>query len=337
MLDKKITIDDVAAAAGVSRQTVSRAINDLDGISGATRQRILTIAAELGYQPSRLARGLASASQQTRTLGVVLPSVDNEFYATVLRGIETKASQYGYQLLLCSTDEDPETEYAKIQSLFSAWIDGLILLSSRMTDEQLTDICQRTRPVVLINRLFPHPNAGNVVIDDFNGTYTATMHLINQGGHKDIAFLLGLPYARSSQLRQRGYQSALHDSDIPLIPAYQQHTDAHIESGYHAARRLLCDHPEITALLVYNDVRTAGVLRACKELGISIPDQLSIISHDNISLSSLLIPSLTTVDIPKQSLGEAAIDMMLSMMEEPSMTPETRTFTPKLIIRESCP
>lgn len=336
MQEKKITIDDVAAVAGVSRQTVSRAINDLDGISDATRQRILTIAVELGYQPSRLARGLASASQQTRTLGVVLPSVDNEFYATVLRGIESKASQYGYQLLLCSTDEDPAIEYAKIHSLFSAWIDGLILLSSRMTDEQLTDICERTRPVVLINRAFTHANAGNVVIDDFSATYAAVMHLINQG-HKNIAFLLGLPYARSSQLRQRGYQAALEASGISLIPAYQQHTDAHIESGYHTAKKLLSDYPEITALLVYNDVRAAGVLRACKELGISIPDQLSIISHDNIALSSLLIPSLTTVDIPKQSLGEAAIDMMLSMMENPAVTPETLTFTPKLIVRETCP
>ena len=336
MQEKKITIDDVATAAGVSRQTVSRAINDLDGISSATRQRILSIAAELGYQPSRLARGLASASQQTRTLGVVLPSVDNEFYATVLRGIEAKASLYGYQLLLCSTDEDPSIEHAKIHSLFSAWIDGLILLSSRMTDEQLTDICTRTRPVVLINRAFTHPNAGNVVINDVSATYTAVMHLINQG-HKKIAFILGLPFARSSQLRQRGYQTALKDNDIPLVPAYQRHTDTHIESGYTTAKKLLYDHPEITALLVYNDVRAAGVLRACKELEISVPEQLSIISHDNIALSSLLIPSLTTVDIPKQSLGEAAIDMMLSMMENPTITPETRSFTPKLIIRESCP
>jgi DNA-binding LacI/PurR family transcriptional regulator len=115
------------------------------------------------------------------------------------------------------------------------------------------------------------------------------------------------------------------------------HTDAHIESGYHTAKTLLSDHPDITGLVVYNDVRAAGVLRACKELGISIPDQLSIISHDNIALSSLLIPSLTTVDIPKQALGEAAIDMMLKMMEDPTKTPETLTFTPKLIIRESCP
>jgi DNA-binding LacI/PurR family transcriptional regulator len=146
MQEKKVTIDDVAAAAGVSRQTVSRAINNLDGINEITRQQVLSVAEKLGYQPSRLARSLASANQQTRTLGVILPSVDNEFYATVLRGIESNASQQGYQLLLCSTDEDPETEYAKVQSLFSAWIDGLILVSSRMTDEQLSDICERTRP-----------------------------------------------------------------------------------------------------------------------------------------------------------------------------------------------
>jgi LacI family transcriptional regulator len=336
MQEKKVTIDDVAAAAGVSRQTVSRAINNLDGISDTTRQQVLSVAKKLGYQPSRLARSLASASQQTRTLGIMLPSVDNEFYATVLRGIETKASQQGYQLLLCSTDEDPETEYAKIQSLFSAWIDGLILLSSRMSDDQLSDICERTRPVVLINREFHHPNAGNVVVDDFSGTYAAVNHLINRG-HHTIAFLLGLPYARSSQLRQQGFQAALKESGLPVEPSWQIHTDAHIESGYHSALQLLSDQPNITALVVYNDVRAAGVLRACKELGISIPDQLSIISHDNIALSSLLIPSLTTVDIPKQALGEAAIDMMLSMMENSTISPNTLVFKPKLIIRESCP
>ena len=141
MQEKRVTIDDVATAVGVSRQTVSRAINNLTGISEDTREKVLQAARELGYRPSNIARGLANANQQTRTLGIVLPSVDNEFYAAILHGIETQTSKLGYQLFLCSTEENPETEFQKTQSLFSLWIDGLILCSSRMSDEQLTQIC----------------------------------------------------------------------------------------------------------------------------------------------------------------------------------------------------
>jgi LacI family transcriptional regulator len=335
MSERRVTIDDVAIAVGVSRQTVSRAINNLTGISQHTREKVLQTARNLGYRPSNIARGLANANQQTRTLGIVLPSVDNEFYATILHGIESQTSKLGYQLFLCSTEEDPQTEFQKTQSLFSSWIDGLILCSSRMSDEQLTQICDQFNPVVLINRAFTHPHAGNVLIDDFSGTYHAVTHLISKG-HSKIGFILGLPFSRSGQLRHRGYLAAFQTASLPVEASWLIHSSAAIDSGYHSAKRLLTQHPDLTAIVVYNDVRAAGVLRACKEMNYTIPEQISIISHDNIALSSLLIPSLSTVDIPKEELGKRAIEMMMSMLEQPNKPPTTIELTPQLILRESC-
>ncbi|MEE4195387.1 MAG: LacI family DNA-binding transcriptional regulator [Anaerolineae bacterium] len=336
MQDKRVTIDDVAAAVGVSRQTVSRAINNLAGISSSTREKVLSAARQLGYRPSNIARGLANASQQTRTLGIVLPSVDNEFYAAVLHGIESQTSKLGYQLFLCSSEEDPDLEFQKTQSLFSLWIDGLILCSSRMSDDQLQQICDQVKPVVLINRAYDHPHAGNVLIDDFKGTYQAVHHLL-QKGHRKIGFILGLPFSRSGQLRRQGYLAAMQEAGAPVIQTWSIHSTAAIDSGYHTAKTLLKQHPELTALVVYNDVRTAGVLRACKEMNYNVPDQIAIISHDNIALSSLLIPSLSTVNIPKEELGQQAIKLMMSMLEEPEHPPTPIQLTPQLILRESCP
>ena len=336
MQDKRVTIDNVAAAVGVSRQTVSRAINNLTGISKTTREKVLKTARELGYRPSNIARGLANADQKTRTLGIVLPSVDNEFYAAILHGIESQTSKLGYQLFMCISEEDPETEFHKVQSLFSLWIDGLILCSSRMNDLQLQQICDQFNPVVLINRAFPHPHAGNVLIDDFTGTYKAVQHLIKKG-HRKIGFILGLPYSRSSQLRHQGYKAAMNDANLSIEDSWCVDTNASIDSGYHAARKLLNRHPELTALAIYNDVRAAGVLRTCKEMNLKVPEHVAIISHDNIALSSLLIPSLSTVDIPKEELGRQAIQMMMSMLDHPGSPVETIKLTPQLILRESCP
>jgi LacI family transcriptional regulator len=331
---KKVTIDDVARKAEVSRQTVSRAINNLNGINPATRQRILQIANEMGYRPSSIAQGLANANRRTRTLGIVLPTIDNEFYSAIFHGIEDHSSEQGYNVFLCDTNEDPQEEFQKIQSLFSLWIDGLIICSSRLDDASLQKIADQFHPIVLINRAFQHPNVANVLVDDDLGTAQAAQHLIGQG-HTKIGMLLGLEVSHSSQLRYQGFVRTMQASGLSINPAWVNHSDAKIDSGYTTAKTLLTQNPELTALLVYNDIRAAGVLRACKELGLRVPQDLAVVSHDNISLSSLLIPSLTTVDIPKYELGYHAITNIMAMLADKDQQPETIRLSPKLIIRES--
>ena len=334
MKEKRVTIDDVAKAAGIPRQTVSRAINNLTGISPITRERILKIANEMGYRPSGIARGLANANQHTKTLGIVLPTIDNEFYSAILHGIEGHSSASGYNVFLCDTNEDPQEEFRKIQSLYSLWIDGLIICSSRLDDDQLLKIADQFQPIVLINRAFQHPAVGNVLIDDHSGTAQAVQHLIDQG-HTRIGMILGLEVSRSSQLRYQGYLDTMNQGKFEVKPQWSIHSDARINSGYLASNQLLTNSPELTAIVVYNDVRAAGVLRACKDLNIDVPRGLAVVSHDNIALSSLLIPSLTTVDVPKYQLGHQAITMMMSMLEDKNLRPETINLSPKLIIRES--
>ncbi|MCD6474996.1 MAG: LacI family DNA-binding transcriptional regulator [Anaerolineaceae bacterium] len=334
MKEKRVTIDDVAKATGVSRQTVSRAINNLAGISPITRERILKTANEMGYRPSGIARGLANSDQHTKTLGIVLPTIDNEFYSAILHGIEDHSSALGYNVFLCDTNEDPQEEFRKIQSLYSLWIDGLIICSSRLNDKQLSIIADQFRPIVLVNRAFQHPTVGNVLIDDRSGTVQAVQHLIDQG-HTKIGIILGLEFSRSSQLRCQGYIDTMEQKKLIIKPQWSIHSGAKINSGYLAARHLLTASPELTAIVVYNDVRAAGVLRACNDLNIGIPRDIAIVSHDNIALSSLLIPSLTTVDIPKYQLGYQAITMMMSMLEDKNLQPDTINLSPNLIIRES--
>lgn len=334
MGENRVTIDDVALAAGVSRQTVSRAINNLSGISAVTRERILQLAKDMGYRPSNIARGLANAEQRTYTLGVIVPTIDNEFYAAVLHGIEEYSSVHGYNVFICDTDEDPRTEYRKIQSLLGLWIDGLILCASRMDDEQLSEVAQQIRPLILLNREFHHPNAGNVMIDDQQGTAEAVQHLLALG-HTHIGILLGLPVSRSSQNRFLGYQTAMKKAGCHFAPEWVRHTDASLANTTELAKQYLQANTEISALVVYNDVRAAGVLRACAELNIQVPQQLAVVSHDNISLSSLLIPSLSTVDIPKVEMGRQGMLMMMGMLNEKEYQPNIVRLSPHLIVRES--
>lgn len=334
MKERRVTIDDVAKATGVSRQTVSRAINNLTGINPTTRERILKTANKMGYRPSGIARGLANSNQHTKTLGIVLPTIDNEFYSAILHGIEDHSSALGYNVFLCDTNEDPQEEFRKIQSLYSLWIDGLIICSSRLDDDQLSIIADQFHPIVLINRAFQHPAVGNVLVDDHSGTVHAVQHLIDQG-HTRIGMILGLEVSHSSQLRFQGYLDSMNRGKLEIKPEWGIHSDARINSGYLAANQLLTNSPELTAIVVYNDVRAAGVLRACKDLNIDVPRNLAIVSHDNIALSSLLIPSLTTVDIPKYQLGHRAITMMMAMLEDKNLQPDTINLSPNLIIRES--
>ncbi|MBN2047915.1 MAG: LacI family DNA-binding transcriptional regulator [Anaerolineaceae bacterium] len=334
MNDKRVTIDDVAKRAGVSRQTVSRAINNLNGISAATRQRVLKIAAEMDYRPSGIARGLANAAQRTRTLGVVLPTVDNEFYSSVLHGVEEMASALGYNVFLCDTNEDPEQERQKISSLMELWIDGVIICSSRLEDEALGQIAAQIRPLVLINRVFQHPNAANVLVDDQQGTIGAVEHLISLG-HERIGMIMGLPISRSNMLRLSGYRQAMATAGLAVDEEWLVHSSAQVDGGYTAAKDLLSRHPELSALVVYNDLRAAGVLRACKEMDIRVPEDLSVVSHDNIALSSLLIPSLTTINIPSFELGRQGFALLMRMLEDETLTLDPVQLAPELVIRES--
>ncbi len=310
---KRVTIEDVARAAGVSRQTVSRAINDLGEISSQTRARVLRIAEEMGYRPSSIARGLAT--RRTGTLGLVIPDVANPFFSDVVRGAEHVAHAQGYNVFLCNTDEDPERELAVLHSLEEKRVDGVVLCSSRLDDGKLHAVVASHSAVVLVNRdLEPASGeaaVGVVMLDDVSGGRMATQHLLD-GGHRAVGFLSGPPASRSGRCRAEGYRAALAASGVSHNPAWTAPCPADVDGGHRAATELLTAHPELTALVCYNDLVAVGALRACADLGRRVPADLAVVGFDDILLAALVTPPLTTCRVARYDLGAQAMQLLLN-------------------------
>jgi LacI family transcriptional regulator len=329
---RRVTIKDVAREAGVSAQTVSRAINDKDEISPETRDRVLRIARRLGYRPNGIARSLAT--QRTRNVGLVVPDVSNPFFAAVARGIQDASHQAGYNVFLCNTDEKVERETSAIHSLEAQRVDGILLCSSRLSEEDLIQLADRYRPLVSVNRQIDHPETGCVLVDDAQGAADAVRYLLRLG-HRDIGLLVGPWASHSGKRRADGYRQAMREQGLVPRGNWRLHCSPQVEGGQEAALQLLCRAPELTALLAYNDLVAVGALRACAELGMGVPDDVAIVGCDDIPLAALVSPALTTIRIPKYTLGRQAMALLLKMMEEDVRPPEPIVIAPRLVLRES--
>jgi LacI family transcriptional regulator len=330
---RRITILDVAARAGVSRQTVSRAMNDKADIRAETRQRILRVAQEMGYRPSSLARGLKT--NRTRTIGLVVPDIANPFFAEVARGAAEAAYDEDYSVLLCNTDEQPVREWAILEMLEAHSVDGLILVSSRLSDDQLQRALAAWPPCVVVNRrLEPQPGAGCVLVRDALAAQWAMRHLLERG-HRRIGLLAGAPTSRSGQERQRGYRLALEAAGLATKAEWHPPCDPTVEGGYRAALALLTSQPMLTALLAYNDLVALGAQQACRELDRRIPLDCALVGWDDIVFSSHVSPPLTTVRMPKRQIGERAMALLFELIQDPSLAPPPVALEAELIIRDS--
>ncbi len=331
----KITIADVAQAAGVSMMTVSRVINHKDGVSVATAQRIWELIDQLGYRPSGLARGLAS--NKTRTLGLVVPDIGNPFFSDIARGLEHRAYAHGYSVFLCNTDEDPQREQAVLQSLDEKRIDGLVLCSSRLTEAALAENLARFPAVVLINRsLLSEEARWTITVDDLLGAQLAVEHLIGSG-HRAIGFLAGPQASFSGAKRLAGYQAALQNAGLNANSAWVRHCSPNAESAQEAADQLLREHPALSAVFCYNDLVAVGAIKAAVTLGKKIPTELAIVGFDDIPLAELITPALTTCRVPRYQMGCQAMDLLLSQIDDYAEDCRTIRVQPELIIRQSAP
>lgn len=334
----RVTMFDVAREAGVSVMTVSRVINNKGEISAETRQHVQAVISKLGYRPSGIARSLAT--QETRTIGLVLPDVTNPFFADITRGAERLAYSEGYHVFLCNADEDPSRELAVIHSLEEKRVDGLILCSSRLSEESLLHLLARQRAVVLINRSlreFDKVHSFNSIInDDTYSGYLATRHLI-MSGHKEVGFLAGPPTSFSGAGKLKGYQNALEEAGIEPISGWVRHCLPSVDGGYDAALHLLLQQPQLNALYCFNDLVAVGAMKACGELNRRIPEQIAIVGHDDIPLAALVSPALTTCRVSRHELGARAIGALLECLRGCPSGCQQIILQPELIIRQSAP
>ncbi|MBI1882478.1 MAG: LacI family DNA-binding transcriptional regulator [Chloroflexi bacterium] len=330
-----MTIEDVAREAGVSRQTVSRAINNKAEISADTLNRVLEAVDKLGYRPSRMAQGLAT--QHTFTVGLVVSDITNPFFPEVARGVLDAAQQRGYNVFLCNTDGNLQQELRILQSLADHAVDGIIIYPSYDSDDNLKTIVEQyQRPLVLVNHSFKHHRVSNIMVDNPRGARLAVDYLVSKG-HTAIGMLTGVlnPF-RDRVRRIQGFRQALAAHGLPVVEEWiVPGLDPTFVRGYEAGRYLLTQHPQVTAIFTYNDLLALGAIRACHELGRRIPDDCAIIGFDDIRWAATATPALTSIGVNKHYLGEQAVTRLLAMLENPESTFSPIYVDVELVIRES--
>lgn len=333
-MKQRVTIDDVARVAGVSRQTVSRAINNKGEISPDTRKLVMKTVQELGYRPSRVAQGLAT--QRTLTVGWVGCDLTNPFFPHVARGVQDIAQKNGYNLFLCDSDSDPKQELSILQSLADHAVDGIIIHPSYNSQETLTSFAAYYRPIVVINYAFEHPGVSQIMIDKYRGAMLAAEYLAGQG-HSHIAMLTGIQNPSPDRVRRiQGFHEGLARCGLPLENSWLIPNRAPtFESGYESTRQFLKQQPQITAIFAYNDLLALGAIRACNELGYNVPADCAIIGFDDIQWATTSTPSLTTIRINKYELGQQAMIRLLAMIAEPDGVFPTLHQGVELVVRES--
>lgn len=302
---RKVTIHDVARSAGVSRQTVSRALNDKDEIDSATKQRVLDAARELGYRPSRFARGLVR--QDTTTIGLVIPDLLNPFFTEVAAAALEAARARGWHVVVYDTADRAEEEFGTLQVIASQ-VDAVVGYFS--CSEHDLERFTRGLPVVLIGR--EHHTAGfsSIRIDGEEGVRAAVAHLV-AAGHEHIGMLDHDGRAEPSIRREWfAAAAAAHGIDAGMVVGSAQSADG----GGAALGTLLADHPEVTAVFTFNDIIAIGALREARRLGRSVPGDLAVIGFDGLQLGTLVEPPLSSVALDTRKLGALAIDQVARLL-----------------------
>jgi LacI family transcriptional regulator len=336
-MTRKVTVADIARKAGVSIMTVSRVINHQRDVSPETRRRVQEIINRLNYRPSGIARSLVT--RHSGTIGLVIPDVSNPFFSDMALGAEHVACAEGYNVYLCNTEEDPQRELNVIESLEEKRVDGVVLLS-RLEPRQLAVVVAQSPAVVLINRPMPGRNktrdVGVVRLDDVLGGRLVAQHLLERG-HRAIGVLAGPATSHSGRNRVKGYRQKMAEAGLPLDPAWERPCAPTVGGGQIAARELIRGHPELTALICYNDLVAVGALQTCAELGRIVPRDLAITGYDDIPLAALVTPPLTTCRAPRYELGAEAVRLLLDRIQGSSKVCKEIILQPQLVIRVSAP
>ncbi|MGB9757048.1 MAG: LacI family DNA-binding transcriptional regulator [Candidatus Bipolaricaulaceae bacterium] len=327
-----VTIKDIAQVAGVSPSTVSRALNDSPLISKETKARIRRIAEELGYERNELARGLVKGT--SRALGLIVPDITNPFFAEIARGVSDVAHAEGYGVLLCTTEGDLTREAEYLRFLRRKRVDGLILSAVTMDDPNLSEVLNSSIPFVLVSRLVRGLDAPFVVGDDKTGARLAVEHLVRLG-HEKIAFLGGPANVQSSHDRMIAYQGVLREYGLKLYSGLAVFADFTQKAGYEAAKKMLRGSSRPTAIFAANDVIALGVMEAAEELGLSIPQDLSLVGYDDISYAALPRIQLTTVAQPTYEMGKIAAEYLLAVCEGEAREKLRCVLPPRLVVRKT--
>ncbi len=337
MANANSTLEDVANLAGVSKSTASRILAAPKGAripyADETRQKVVNAAAKLDYKPSKLARGLTLA--KTSIIGLIVPSMTDSFFPIVTSAIETRVAEAGYSVIVTDSTGDSKLERARIEDLISWHVDGLIIAPSQEVGQAglFWELWQNQVSFVLIDRAFPETPFCAVTTQDEAGAEMAVEHLIKQGRRR-IARVGGPLRVSTTRLRQAGYAAALLRHGIVPRPDYALEVPSSEEGGRLALARLQALNPRPDAVLCFSDLQAFGVLKACVQYGIRVPQDLAVVGYADLPQSDWLKVSLTTIRQPQAELGRRAAEMLLEAIRKPGYS-EQVTLPVELVVRES--
>ena len=330
------TIKDVAARAGVSFTTVSHVLNGTRRVSDDSRSRVEQAIREMSYVPSAVARSLKTS--ETHVLGVLVPNITNPFFAELTRGVEDCARHHGYSVFLCNCDDDPQRQLRYVNTLLSRRVDGLLLANAAAETALVVDALRHTPvPTVVVDRAVTGLPADLVRVDNQGGARRAVEHLLALG-HRRIACLAGPLMFDVSRARTAGWRQTLAAAGIEPDPDWLIEGPFSPAQGHAATRHLLAARDPVTAVFASNDLLGIGALRAASELGVPVPQRLSVIGFDAIELGGFVHPGLTTVGHPIRTIGERAASVLIERVQSgrsARIGPREVVIVPELVRRES--
>lgn len=327
------TMKDVARLAGVSTSTVSHVINQNRYVSESITLRVKNAIEELNYAPSALARSLKM--NRTNTIGMLLTTSNNPFYAEVVRGVERSCYERGYSLILCNTEGDLQRMNHSLETLLQKRVDGLLIMCTEVQDPS-KDVFTRypSVPTVMMD-WSPFDSVGDVIQDNsFLGGEIATRYLIDSGFTR-IACIAGPQDKSPARARYQGFIQAMEQAKIEVNEDYIIFSDFEFAGGFESMNKLLELSTPPQAIFAGNDAMAVGAYQAIFQKGIKVPDDISIIGYDDIDLSPYMIPPLTTIHQPKDKLGKQAVDQLIYRMDNPEADASVLVLTPELIERQS--
>lgn len=332
----KASIYEVAKKSGVSIMTVSRAFSKPDQVNKETREKILKIADELKYRPSMVARSMRT--KKTFYLALILPDIMNSFFPEIVRGVDDYARQKNYNTILINTDNDYKIQYSLIDTFIDKNVDGIIMggiAGGKKDTIFINRIIKEKIPIVLVDRYIPGIDLAYVITDNYKAGYEATEYLIKRG-HKHIATVCSSLKTKIFQDRLRGYRDALTNNSIDFNENLVIEGEEILESGYFSIKELHSSGKKFTAVFAMCDFIAFGIYKYCKEKSINIPDEISVISIDDVFTSSIISPALTTMAQQKYEMGYNAARILIDGINKSEFPVEQLVLDPKLIERESC-
>ncbi|MBO9561560.1 MAG: LacI family DNA-binding transcriptional regulator [Niastella sp.] len=334
MMQRPPTIKDLARALNISVSTVSRALRNATDINPETRQAVLKLAKEMEYEPNFIAQSLVK--KQTHIIGVVVPSIDSNYFSEALSGMTDCAIEQNYHLMICQSNENEVLENKSIRKLLSCNIDGLLISVSLQTksDNVIKEAQKKHVPVVMFDRIIPGADCTKVIVNEYEGALKAVEHLIKKGC-KRIAHIGGPKDLSVSENRKKGYLDALAKHKIPVREELIAHCKSFEEDAIGAIRKVMNAKPRPDAIFFINDLSAITAIEYIRRKGLRIPEDIKIVGFNNDKVSNVVEPALTTVMQPGYEVGKLALGVLIDEIESKSTERQLFELRTTLVTRKS--